>query len=140
MPGCYQKLGIKFQYPENWTLDEAEALAGDQSVTVYSPGGAFWSVVVHPRSQAPQELVETAVQTMKELYDELDIEAIEEIIGETPLAGYDINFYCLDLTNTAAVRGGRTADATLLLFWQADDRELNEVEAVFHAMTRSLLG
>ena len=139
MPGFYDKLGIKFQYPENWTLDEGEALEGEQSVSVFSPGGAFWSVMVHPHSQAPQELVDTALQTMKQVYDELDAEAVEETMGNVDLVGYDLNFYCLDLTNTAVVRCGRTPQGTLLVFWQADDRELDEVEAVFRAITLSLL-
>jgi hypothetical protein len=140
MPAVYEKLGIKFHYPENWTLDEGEALEGEQSVSVYSPAGAFWSVMVHPHSQAPQELVDAALQTMKQVYGDLDAEAVEETIGDVDLVGCDINFYCLDLTNTAAVRCGRTARATLLVFWQADDRELGEVEAVFRAITLSLLG
>ena len=139
MPSTYEKLGIKFQYPENWSLDEAEALEGEKSVSVYSPGGAFWSVMVHPKWQAPEELVETALQTMKQVYDELDAEAAEETVGKVALVGCDMNFYCLDLTNTASVRSGRTGEATLVIFWQADDRELAEVEAVFRAITRSLL-
>ncbi|HVX15059.1 MAG TPA: hypothetical protein VHC22_27960 [Pirellulales bacterium] len=139
MPALYDKLGIKFQYPENWTLDEGEALDGELSVSVYSPGGAFWSVMVHPLSQVPQELVDTALQTMRQVYDELDAEAVEETIGDVELVGCDINFYCLDLTNTAVVRSGYTPRATLLIFWQADDRELSSVEHVFRAITISLL-
>ncbi len=140
MPAIYEKLGIKFQYPENWTLDEGEALEGEKSVSVYSPGGAFWSVMIHPRSQAPEKLVDAALQTMKQVYDELDAETVAETIGRVDLVGCDMNFYCLDLTNTAAVRSGYTDDATLVVFWQADDRELGEVEAVFRAITLSLLG
>ena len=86
-----------------------------------------------------EELVDTALQTMKQVYDELDAEAVAETIGEVELVGCDMNFYCLDLTNTAAVRSGRTGEATLVIFWQADDRELADVEAVFRAITRSLL-
>lgn len=138
MTAFYDKLGIQFQYPENWTLDEDEALEGEQSVSVYSPGGAFWSVMVRPPSQAPEELVEAVLRTMKQEYDELDAEAVEESIGELHWVGCDLNFYCLDLTNTAAVRGVRTPRSTLLVLWQATDRELDEVEAVFQAMTRSL--
>lgn len=140
MPAIYQKLGIRFQYPDNWSLDEGEALEGEKSVSVYSPGGAFWSVMIHPRWQAPEDLVEAALRTMREVYDELDAEAVEETVGETELVGCDMNFYCLDLTNTAAVRSGRIGESTLVIFWQADDRELGEVEAVFRAITLSLLG
>jgi hypothetical protein len=140
MPATYEKLGIRFQYPDNWTLDEGEALEGEKSVSVYSPGGAFWSVMIHPPLQAPEDLVDAALRTMKEVYDELDAESVEETIGEMELVGCDMNFYCLDLTNTAAVRSGRTDEATLVIFWQADDRELAEVESVFRAITLSLLG
>ena len=41
MPARFDKLGISFQYPENWTLDDSDALLGRKSVTVYSPGGRF---------------------------------------------------------------------------------------------------
>ena len=139
MPATYRKLGLTFQYPDTWTLDEGEAMEGEKSVTVYSPGGAFWSVSVHPRSRGPQELVDTALDAMKQVYDELDAEAVEETVSGTELIGCDMNFYCLDLTNTAVVRSGRTAKNTLLIFWQADDRELEEVESVFRAITLSLL-
>lgn len=138
MTAFYDKLGIKFQYPENWTLDEGEALEGEQSVSVYSPHGAFWSVMVHPPTQAPEELVEAALHAMKQEFDDLDSEAVEESIGEMEWVGCDINFYCLDLTNTAVLRGARTPRSTVLVLWQATDRELEEVEAVFNAMTRSL--
>ena len=37
MPAVYEKMGIRFMYPDNWTLDEEEALHGNQSVSVYSP-------------------------------------------------------------------------------------------------------
>lgn len=139
MPAYYDKLGIKFQYPENWTLDEGEALEGKQSVSVYSPSGAFWSVMVHPPSQAPEDLVDAALRTMKQEYDELDAEAVEEAIGDLEWIGCDINFYCLDLTNTAVVRSARTPRATVLVLWQATDVELEEVQAVFQAITSSLL-
>lgn len=139
MPAVYDKLGIHFQYPENWTLDESEALEGERSVSVYSPGGAFWSVIIHPPTLDPRVLAEAALDTMKQVYDELDAEPIEESIADRELIGCDMNFYCLDLTNTAQVRGFRRPEGTYLVMCQADDREFSEVEPVFRAMTLSLL-
>ncbi|HVW36950.1 MAG TPA: hypothetical protein VHB99_06580, partial [Pirellulales bacterium] len=66
-------------------------------------------------------------------------EAVVETIAGQELLGWDMNFYCLDLTNTAQVRGFGTDEATYLIFCQADDREFEEVEPVFAAITRSLL-
>jgi hypothetical protein len=139
MPSQYDKLGIHFQFPDNWTLDEIEARDSGNSVTVYSPGGAFWSITIHPASQSAQELADAALAAMRQEYDELDAEAVAETIAGQELLGWDLNFYCLDLTNTALVRGFSTDEATYLIFCQADDREFDEVAPVFAAITRSLL-
>ena len=139
MPLEYAKLGIHFQFPDNWTLDESDALKGDESVSVYSPGGAFWSIIKHPRSASPRELVEAALQAMRQEYDELDVEEVKEMLVGHELVGCDMNFYCLDLTNTALLRSFQTAEATYLVLCQADDREFTEVSPVFRAMTQSLL-
>jgi len=136
----YAKLGIRFQYPANWRLDQADALAGRRSVTVYSPtGGSFWSVSLHPRSVEPVRLAQAAAAALKEEYDSLEAEWIEETLDQRDLVGYDFNFFCFDLTSSAAVRSLRTHRATYTVFWQAEDRELDQFLAVFRAMTQSLL-
>jgi hypothetical protein len=140
MPAEFNKLGVSFLYPDNWSLDEEDARAGRDSVTVYSPGGAFWSVSVHPPSIDAADLAETAVKAMKEEYTDLETEKAREILVDRELIGYDLNFYYLDLTNTASIRCLRTHRATYTVFWQAEDRELKRVGDVFLAITTSLLG
>lgn len=139
MPAVYEKLGIRFQYPENWSLDEKDALDGENAVAVYSPGGSFWSVVIYDASLPPEELVEAALTAMRQEYDNLDAEQVREAVAGQKLVGYDLNFYCLDLTNTALIRGIRRGDATYLIYSQADDREFADLEQVFRAITASLL-
>jgi hypothetical protein len=139
MPATFDKLGIYFQYPDNWTLDEADAVAGQRSVTVYSPGGAFWSVAVHPRSADPARLARVAVDAMKQEYEDLEVEEMREAIAGREMIGYDLNFYCLDLTNTAQIRCLRTERTTYTIFCQAEDREFDQIQMVFRAMTTSLL-
>lgn len=139
MPEVFEKLGIRFQYPENWALDERDALEGENSVAVYSPGGSFWSIVVYESELPPTDLVEAALTAMKEEYDELDAEEVRETVAGQKLVGYDLNFYCLDLTNTALIRGIRRDGATYLIYCQADDREFADLEPVFRAITTSLL-
>ena len=41
MPARFDSLGISFQYPDNWTLDDSDARLGRKSVTVYGPEGPF---------------------------------------------------------------------------------------------------
>ena len=135
-------MGISFQYPDNWTLDEEDAMAGQESVTVYSPGGGFWCVTMHPRSAEPARLAQAAVDAMKQEYEQeyeqLEVAGAEKLAGRE-LLGFDLNFFYLDLTNTAAIRSFQTALATYTVFWQADDRELEKIGLVFQAMTTSLL-
>jgi hypothetical protein len=87
----------------------------------------------------PAELAQTALVAFQNEYDELDSEPIREEIGGVELTGFDLNFYCLDLTNTARVRSGSKNSMTYLVICQAEDREFEEVSAVFQAMTASLL-
>ena len=50
------------------------------------------------------------------------------------LTGYDMNFYCLDLTNTAQVRTYSTPEAAYVIFCQAEDRELRQIEKIFQVI------
>ena len=139
MPAVFDKLGIRFLYPENWTLDEAEAMAGENAVTVYTPEGAFWSVMLHPREVDPHELTLAALNAMKAEFTDFEAEPAHETVEGIELAGFDMNFYCLDLTNTALVRGFRTAESTVVILYQAEDRDFATIEPVFRAITISLL-
>ena len=139
MPAEFNKLGILFQYPDNWALDEEDALAGQKSVTVYSPGGAFWSISVHPRSVDPATLAKAAVDAMKADYEELEIEETRETMAGREMIGYDLNFFYLDFTNTATIRCIRTDQATYTIWCQAEDREFERIRGVFHAITTSFL-
>jgi hypothetical protein len=139
MPAVFDKLGIRFTYPENWSLDETEALEGAATVTVYSPGGSFWAVSLHSAETPPTELVAAAVKALRETYSDLDVEETTEQAAGYDLVGADVNFYCLDLTNTALVRAFETKRFNGLILCQADDREFAEIEPVFQAMTLGLL-
>ena len=140
MPALFNKLGIAFQYPENWNLDEADIQEERKSVTVYSPtGGAFWMVSVHPRTNEPAKLAADALHAMTQEYEEVESEVASEVVSDFKLVGYDLNFYYLDLTNSAVVRSVRTKHGTLTIFYQGEDREFDQVKPVFLAMTVSLL-
>jgi hypothetical protein len=139
MPAQFQKLGIRFTYPENWTLDESEALEGAPSVTVYSPGGSFWSISLHGPETKLGTLVKSAVKALRDTYQDLDFEEAVETVAGHQLFGADVYFYCLDLTNTALVRAYTVPQHNGLILCQAEDREYAAIEPVFRAMTHSLL-
>ncbi len=140
MPAKCELPGLHFQYPENWTLAEETHEAGRDSVTVYSPSGAFWSVTRYPRSADPAVLALAAVEAMREEYDSLEAHEAREVIADHELVGYDLFFYCLDMTNTAQVRVTSICESTYVLFHQAEDRDFERIGPVFRAMSTSLLG
>ena len=139
MPATFDNLGITFQYPDNWLLDEEEIRAGQSAVTVFSPGGAFWSVAVHPASAEPARMAQAVLDAMRKEYEGMEAEPVSETIAGLELIGFDLNFFCLDLTNTASIRSLRVDGTTYTIFFQAEDREYREIGLVFAAMTLSLL-
>ena len=139
MPAHFASLGISFQYPDNWTLDDSDALLGRKSVTVYSPGGAFWSVALQSGTAEPAKLATIVVEAMKQEYPGLEAEPAQQKTAGHELVGYDLAFYCLDLTNTACVRSFRFAHTTYTIYYQAEDREYEQMERVFQAITLTLL-
>jgi hypothetical protein len=139
MPARFHKLGISFQYPENWTLDDSDAVLGRKSVTVYSPGGAFWSVSIHTSEAEPAKLAAAAIEAMRQEYPGLEAEDAQETIAGHELVGYNLAFYYLDLISTALIRCVQVAHTTYTIFCQAEDREYLQLEKVFQAMTISLV-
>jgi hypothetical protein len=142
MPAHFNQYGISFQYPENWTLDEEEMEdlpEEHHAVTVYSPGGAFWSVTVHPQHSDPAKLAAAAAKALKEEYEGVEVENAQETCLNRDLVGYDFSFIYLDLINTAQFRGLKCPNATYTIFCQAEDREFAAIQMVFQAMTVSLL-
>jgi hypothetical protein len=139
VPAVYDHLGIRFLYPDNWEVDTSDASDERNSISVYSPGGALWSLMVYPPDEDLDERTLEVVEALQKEYPEMDIEPVREPLAGHELAGYDLNFFYLDLTNTAWVRGLRTPRASYVILCQAEDREFDEIEAVFRAITISLL-
>ncbi len=135
----FDRFGLAFDYPDGWAVDTGDAGGRYATVTVYAPGGGFWSVSGHAPGGDARELSAAAVAEMRQEYRDLDVEEATDHVGGRDLPGFDLNFYCLDLTNTAQVRTLQTDDAVYLFFCQAEDREWEEIAPVFAAMTMSFV-
>lgn len=135
----FNRFGLSFDHPDNWTVETDDAEERYAAVTVYSPGGAFWSISGHAAGGDASLLASAVVDQMRDEYQELDCEPGEWAVWGHTLPGFDLNFYCLDLTNTAQIRTLTTPDAIYLILCQADDREWDAVAPVFDAMTTSFV-
>ena len=135
----FNRFGLAFDYPDNWSVDTDDSQDRYAAVTIYSPDGGFWSVSGHAAGGDPAELTQAVLAQMRKDYQDLDSEpAADEVAGHS-LTGFDMNFYCLDLTNTAQVRTLEAHGAIYLIICQAEDRDWERVSPVFAAMTTSFV-
>ena len=137
MPHHDTAFGICFTYPDGWEL--CEECADDQvSLTVSSPGTAFWSVTIMPDGPNPDDVIRAAVAAYEQEYDELDVRetAGDSNAGRSP--GAEVNFVCLDLTSTAILTARRLGRLTLLILYQSDDADLEHLQPVMEQINASL--
>jgi hypothetical protein len=149
MPGSFSGFGIRFLYPENWSISEqtegsAEAAAG---VSLETPEGAFLMVHRYPGITNPQQVIDRAVAAMREEYDPLELEEYGALASdpaaaglENPMleAGVDLSFYVLDLLITARMLAIVDAGDVVLVQMQAESRDFDRLEAVFAAVLKTL--
>jgi hypothetical protein len=139
MPALYENKGIRFYYPENWSLVDEEPEQWPRSVTVQSEQTSFWSLHVYPAGQNMGEVIDAVIDTIREVYPDLEILEGHEKIGDVEARGVDICFFFLDLLVEAKIRAIQTPTYTLVWHYQAESKEFTEMEPVFQAMVTSLL-
>ncbi|HJT76033.1 MAG TPA: hypothetical protein VJ739_02430 [Gemmataceae bacterium] len=129
--------GIRFRYPDNWTLEREDTETG-WTVSLQSPGTAFMMVCLREDMPSNDQLAEAALEALREDYPELEAEDCVETVAGQPAVGHDIRFFSLDLTNTCWTRSFYSDQGTVLLLCQTSDLELEESGPVLRAICASL--
>lgn len=129
--------GVRFQYPESWTLTRED---GDNGwiVNVQRSETAFFMLRLDDQEADATAEAKTVLETLRTDYPELEAEEVHESIAGQSAVGHDIQFFSFDLTNTCCTRVLRCEMGTLLVMWQANDLEMDEAEPIFRAMCASL--
>lgn len=136
MREVYAGHGITFEYPENWELTE-QVQDDECLITVSGPGTSFWSVGLFRDRPHPEIVLETVIEAFEDDYPDLDKYPVEDEILGQPANGLDLEFFCLELVNTAAVRSFVARDFTVMLLWQSEDSELTQSKAIFESILNS---
>jgi hypothetical protein len=139
MPAVYENFGVRFLYPENWSITDELDEDWPRSVTVQSPETGFWSLHVYPPDQEIRPVVKELIAAIQTEFTDIEVLPTKETIGQTPTSGVDLAFFYLDLLVEAKIRCLRTPSSTLIWLYQAESREFESVEPVFQAMAVSLL-
>jgi hypothetical protein len=140
MTATFDKAGIRFYYPENWEVVDENVVEGPLTVSLQSPGGGFWSVMIYDRGTDTNVLLRETLDQMREEYEGLESNVIFEQFEEAEATGYEMFFYCLDFlvcARSLVVKAGN--GQIVLLLWQAEDRDFVNYDPVFRAITVSLL-
>ncbi len=137
MPLSFQADGIRFQHPDNWRLTREDTETG-WAVTVQSPATAFFVLTFDNEMPDIDLVTNTVLEALRSDYPDLEADDALEALAGQPAMGHDIRFFSLDLTNTCHTRSFYSDAGTILVMWQANDLELDEVEPVFLAMCKSL--
>lgn len=139
MPGTFEGFGITFLYPDSWTIDTQSDIPSDvQSVSLESPEGAFFTVSKYDNTDDADAAVEHAVSAMQQEYEEVEREAVEKNLVGLHLTGSILRFVYLDLIIASQLLALTHAGHTYLMQFQAEDREHEQMQAVFDAMLTSL--
>ena len=140
MTATYDKLGLKFLYPENWKLiDEADPDV-PHVVSLEGPdGSSTWTVHLYPHETDGEALLKESLATLMETYEDCEISKIEGELAGFTANGVEAMFYCLDFLIQAQLRIVKTREHVLLVWVQAEDRDFDEKRIVFEAISTSLL-
>ena len=139
MTAVYDKLGLKFLYPENWKLIDNSA-DSPQVITLETPDGSTtWSVHVYPAETDGDLVLKETLDSLQQTYEDLEIAPHRLQFGELEATGVEAMFYCLDFLIRAQLHFLRTRDKLLLFWTQAEDRDFDKQQIVFQAIAVSLL-
>ena len=142
MTAVYDKLGLKFMYPETWKLTDSGDESLPHEITVDSPdGAAMWSVHIYPQESQPDQLLAQTLDSLRETYPDLELSGVDEdeASSEGAVEGSEALFYCLDFLVRVRLQIFQSEQHQVLAWYQAEDREFEKMELVFKAMTTSLL-
>ena len=137
MTSLYENLGVRFQYPADWQIEEDRTVEF-VSVSVQGPGGAFFTLVIYEYPRDHKAMLDEAVQAIRDEFAEPDQRRAWQTLSGHRATGRDLSFYSLDLTNTCAIRAFSTDDRTFMVMYQATDADLPEVQPGFDRICESL--
>ena len=137
MDQSYQAHGIRFKLPSGWELSEQET-DREISISVDSPETAFCTLSLFLDRPPAQQIIQTALQTFQEEYDDLDVYNSDAQLCRRETVSQDLEFIYLELVNCVLLRAFETDRFTVLVLFQSTDHELEKTRKEFEGICRSL--
>jgi len=136
----FERDGIRFQYPGNWTLEASEGEPGEGgwTVSVQSPETAFLLVSLRPDADDPAQLADRTLEAIQGEYKELDSENVVETLAGVVAVGHDIDFLTVDTAIVCRTRCLETPVGPLLVMCQVSEYDRARNDPVLRAICASL--
>lgn len=136
MPGTFEDFGLRFLYPDNWTIGGREEDTRCEGVTLDLPAGGFFSVTRYFDQSEPETLLSEIAGAMKIEYPEIETDPIA--VSDDDDFFIESRFYYLDLLVISRATAIEAGDDIVVVHAQAESREFDSGEKVFEAIIRSL--
>ena len=134
----YDDHGVCFEYPSGWSVEVTD----DGSLTTvnleHPDGIAFVIVTFDISGPDPGEVADAVLATLREEYPDLEDDPFEEVVNKRLVSGYEVQFFALDLANTARIRSFRTLNRTILIYGQWADLVDDEVSDLADHVIRAV--
>jgi hypothetical protein len=137
MHNTYQTTGLRFAYPGDWDAQEEQTEEG-LSITVSGDGSAFCSVMLMPDRPSAESVIEAAMTAYRESYDDFDVYPVACRIAGQESVGRNVDFFCMELVNSAWLRAFRTGRFTVLVLAQSGPDEQLAAKRAFDTVCDSL--
>ncbi len=137
MPATYHTSGLTFQYPDGWELTEEQSAEG-LSISLSADGSAFCSLTLLLDRPPAESAIEAALTAYRESYDDFDVYPVSCRIAARDAVGRDVEFFCMELVNTAWIRAFRTGRFTVVILGQSGPDEQRAAKRVFDTICRTL--
>ncbi len=115
---------IGFDYPDDWEVETT--VDGSRTTISLQPpaSSAFAFIALDSEGGDPRELIDEAIDAMRDQYPEIEVDPATETIAGRRAVGYNVEFFYLDVINTCEIRCFATLRHVVLIFgqWSELDR------------------
>ena len=135
MPATFDSFGLKFLYPDNWSIADRAEDEGTDGVTFELPTGGFLSIEPVRDGQLEEELIEEVAESIEEEYGEVER---EEVATDAAARTVDFEFYYLDLLIVSRMKIVPIGTTTYVIQMQAESRDFDKNALVFEAILKQI--
>ena len=135
MPATFDSFGLRFLYPDNWSIADRGEDEGTAGVTFDLPTGGFFSIEQVRDGQLEEELIEEIQESIEEEYGEVEREDVASDEGSRTV---DFEFYCLDLLVISRLKIVSIGTTPYFIQIQAESRDFEENAMVFAAILQQI--